>query len=100
MTITSVGASIVGDSTQTVPQAPTSNTVDSPAKAPITVKAPEDKVELSDAAQAKLLEHQGQSVAQIASSLALTTKTVDDYLGLTETSDLQSLAALVQPSAH
>lgn len=69
-------------------------------KAPSAQKVPEDKVELSAASQAKLLKHQGQSVAQIATSLALTTKTVDDYLGITESTALQALTALVQVSAH
>jgi hypothetical protein len=60
---------------------------------------PEDKVELSAAAQAKQLEDSGQSVAQIASALALTTKTVDDYLGITTTNlDAQLLAVKVAPS--
>jgi hypothetical protein len=93
------------DSVESLVQAarvsPVSATNDSTAKAPAVAKSPEDKVEVSVAAQAKLLKHQGQSVAQIASSLALTTKTVDDYLGITEsTSAGLNLAALVQTAGH
>jgi hypothetical protein len=60
--------------------------------------APQDKVELSAAAQAKMLEDEGQSVAQIASNLALPTKTVESYLGITTSSETQILAAKITVS--
>jgi hypothetical protein len=92
-------SSVTSSSTQTIPEVPSTpaKTADSSAT---TAKAPEDKVELSAAAQAKSLKHQGQSVAQIASNLALTTKTVDDYLGITDTSSELALATLVQIAKH
>lgn len=43
----------------------------------------QDTVKLSAEAEAKLLYHQGQNVNTIAASLGTTSKTVDDYLGLT-----------------
>jgi hypothetical protein len=43
----------------------------------------EDSVKLSEAAQAKLLYKQGQSVSAIASLLGTTAKAIDDDLGLT-----------------
>ncbi len=39
-------------------------------------------VTLSAGAQAQLLQQQGQSVNEIASSLGLSTATVDSYLGI------------------
>ena len=48
--------------------------------------AVQDTVKLSAAAQAHLLKKQGLSVTQIANQLALTTKTVNDYLGITTSS--------------
>jgi len=45
--------------------------------------AKEDSVRLSEAAQAKLLYTQGQSVATIASSLGTTSKAIDNDLGIT-----------------
>lgn len=86
--------------TQSVPDAPVTPANENADATPAVAKAPEDKVQLSVAAQAKSLAHQGQSVTQIASNLALPVKTVDEYLGITESSVLQSLAALVQPSGR
>jgi len=41
-----------------------------------------DTVQISAAAQAKILHQAGQSVKSIASALGTDTKTVDDYLGI------------------
>jgi len=43
-----------------------------------------DTVRLSDGAQVRLLKTQGQTVAQIAISTALSTETVNSYLGITQ----------------
>jgi proline dehydrogenase len=48
--------------------------------------SPEDTVKISAAAQAKLMEKQGMTIKQIATSLATDTKTVDQYLGVTSAS--------------
>jgi hypothetical protein len=53
------------------------------ANATTAASSQQDTVKLSAAAQAKLLHREGQSVNQIASSLATTTETVDSYLGIT-----------------
>lgn len=53
-----------------------------------TTSSTKDAVEISAAAQAKLLHQQGQSISSIASALGTDTKTVDDYLGITLTNEL------------
>jgi hypothetical protein len=55
-----------------------------------TTTSTKDTVEISTAAQAKLLHQQGQSVSSIASALGTDTKTVDGYLGI-NTQDMTSL---------
>jgi hypothetical protein len=72
----------------------------SSAKPETTSAVPQDEVKLSVAAQAKLLEHQGQSVAQIASNLAVSKETVESDLGVTSTStsQAQSLVAMLTGS--
>jgi hypothetical protein len=47
-----------------------------------------DTVQISAAAQAKILHQAGQSVNSIASALGTDTKTVDDYLGIATTEAL------------
>jgi DNA-binding NarL/FixJ family response regulator len=49
----------------------------------------QDTVKISDSAQAKLLHRQGESVKSIAAALGTTTKTVDNYLGITEEKELE-----------
>ncbi len=62
-----------------------------PATGPAaTVKQPTkngpaaDEVRLSDSAQVHLLRTQGQTVAEIATNTALSTQTVNGYLGITQ----------------
>jgi hypothetical protein len=43
-----------------------------------------DSVQISEGAQVRLLKNQGQTVEQIAVSTALSTQTVDSYLGITQ----------------
>jgi len=47
-----------------------------------------DTVKLSDGAQVRLLKTQGQTVAEIAISTALSTQTVNSYLGITQAAPL------------
>ena len=54
------------------------------AKQPIKIEPASDTVRLSDSAQVHLLRTQGQTVAQIATSTALTAQAVDSYLGITQ----------------
>jgi hypothetical protein len=57
----------------------------------------EDSVKLSDAAQAKALYHEGQSVTAIAASLGTTAKQVNDYLGIALEEELaQALQATLK----
>lgn len=59
-----------------------------------TANSQADTVKLSEAAQAKLMHAQGQSINQIASSLGTTTKSIDTDLGITlETELAQTLQA-------
>jgi hypothetical protein len=53
----------------------------------------EDQVKLSAATQARQLKQQGQSVNQIAANLGVTAKVVDEYLGLTDTTQTEMIAA-------
>lgn len=55
-----------------------------PAKQPAKVEPAVDSVRLSDRAQVHLLRTQGQTVAQIATSTALSAQTVNSYLGITQ----------------
>jgi|HubBroStandDraft_2_1064218.scaffolds.fasta_scaffold16920_4 hypothetical protein len=54
------------------------------AKQPTKIEPASDTVRLSDSAQVHLLRTQGQSVAQIAISTALTAQAVDGYLGIAQ----------------
>jgi hypothetical protein len=53
-------------------------------KQPIKNEPAADEVRLSDSAQVHLLRTQGQTVAEIAISTALSTQTVNGYLGITQ----------------
>jgi hypothetical protein len=55
-----------------------------PAHQATRIQPPTDTVKLSDRAQVRLLKTQGQTVSQIAVSTALTTETVNSYLGITQ----------------
>jgi hypothetical protein len=55
-------------------------TVQQPTK---TDRTP-DTVQISEGAQVRLLKNQGQTVEQIAVTTALSTQTVDSYLGITQ----------------
>jgi len=63
--------------TTTTPATPT---VQHPTKIDPTV----DTVKLSEGAQVRSLKTQGQTVEQIAVSTALSTQTVNSYLGITQ----------------
>jgi hypothetical protein len=65
----------------TTPAPETTATANSSAPKPTTVEPKRDTVELSGAAQAKFLKHQGQTVAQIALQMGLDVKTVNSYVG-------------------
>jgi hypothetical protein len=58
-------------------------------KQPTTTR---DSVRLSDGAQVRLLKTQGQTIAEIAINTALSTETVNSYLGITQAS-LPTVAA-------
>ena len=64
-----------------------------PAKQPAGVEPVADTVRLSASAQVRLLKTQGQTVAQIAVSTALSAQTVDSYLGISE-APLPSVAGI------
>jgi DNA-binding NarL/FixJ family response regulator len=51
-----------------------------------TAAATTDKVEISATAQARLLKKQGESVTQIATALGVSSKTVQEYLGISSSS--------------
>jgi len=94
MTLSSVGSTTQSVQEESISATSDSSTKSSSANKTTTANIPADTVQLSTAAQAKLMKHQGQSVSQIANSLALTTKTVDEYLGITESTTEAALAAL------
>jgi len=54
------------------------------AKQPAKNEPAATEVRLSDSAQVHLLRTQGQTVAEIAISTALSTQTVNGYLGITQ----------------
>jgi hypothetical protein len=78
---------------QSFPDLATPNPSVSTQKTAATSSGTEDKVELSAAAQVKLLYQEGNSVSAIASSLSLPTKTVDSYLDITATAEAALLSA-------
>jgi hypothetical protein len=55
-----------------------------PAKQPPKIERAGDTVRLSNRAHVRLLRTQGQRVAQIAVSTALTAQAVDSYLGIAQ----------------
>lgn len=61
--------------------------------------ASDDSVQISAAAQAKLLHQSGQSVTSIASALGTDTKTVDDYLGIATTEALTAALKSAESAA-
>jgi DNA-binding NarL/FixJ family response regulator len=82
------------NTTQTVAAAQSSTTtVAQTAPTQTSAAFQEDSVKLSSAAQAKMLYKQGQSVANIASSLGTDSKTVDNYLGLTLEKEIEKTLA-------
>jgi hypothetical protein len=58
-----------------------------------TTAATQDTVQISAAAQAKLLHQAGQSVNSIASALGTSVSTVDSYLGITVAVSVPLVAA-------
>jgi hypothetical protein len=57
-----------------------------PVQQPTRIPRTADTVKLSDGAQVRLLKTQGQTVSQIAVNTALTTETVNSYLGIAQAS--------------
>jgi hypothetical protein len=55
-----------------------------PAKQPFKIQPTADTVKLSPSAQVRLLKTQGQTVLEIAINTALSTQTVNGYLGITQ----------------
>jgi hypothetical protein len=72
-----------GAAAQTTAQPQATTAPAAPAKQPTSIESA-DTVRLSDSAQVHLLRTQGQTVAQIAISTALTAQTVDSYLGISQ----------------
>jgi hypothetical protein len=70
----------------------TATTPVAPAKQPAGVEPIADTVNLSPGANVRLLRTQGQTVAEIATSTALSAEAVDSYLGITQ-APLPSTAA-------
>jgi hypothetical protein len=66
------------------PQAETTTTSVASAKQPAGVEPVADTVKLSAGAQVRLLKTQGQTVAEIAISTALSAQTVNSYLGIAQ----------------
>lgn len=75
-------------STSAIPAANTSGQSET-ASTTATSDSQSDTVKLSEAAQAKLLHAQGQSVSNIASSLGTTTKEINSDLGITLEKELE-----------
>lgn len=65
------------------PQHETATTPVASAKQPAGVEPVADTVKLSPGAHVRLLRTQGQTVAEIAVSTALTAETINSYLGIT-----------------
>jgi response regulator of citrate/malate metabolism len=70
-----------------------------PASTTGTAPATTDTVQISAAAQAKILHQAGQSVNSIASALGTSVSTVDSYLGITVSVSVPLVAAPVAKSA-
>jgi hypothetical protein len=73
-----------GAAAQTTAAQTEATTAPATAKQPTKIEPAGDTVRLSDRAQVHLLRTQGQTVAQIATSTALTAQAVDSYLGITQ----------------
>jgi hypothetical protein len=54
------------------------------ASQPAKIEPTQDTIKLSDGAQVRLLKTQGQTISEIAISTALSTETVNRYLGITQ----------------
>lgn len=59
----------------------------------------QDQVKISLAAQAQAMKSRGESVKQIAENLGVTTKVIDSYLGIINTTSSGSSGAAAQYSA-
>ena len=85
-------------STGTIPAATASGqpkTADTTA----TPNSQSDTVKLSEAAQAKLLHSQGQTVSNIANSLGTTAKEIDSDLGITLEKELEQAIQQTESAA-
>jgi hypothetical protein len=69
------------------------------AATPAATTATKDTVQISAAAQARLLHQQGQSVNSIATALGTDSKTVDDYLGITTAAALTAAVKAAESAA-
>ena len=72
-----------GAAAQAAPERETTATPIASVKQPAGVEPVADTVKLSPGAHVRLLKTQGQTVAEIALSTALTAETVNSYLGIT-----------------
>jgi hypothetical protein len=70
-------------SSSAVPGYSAQNQTQAGATAQSQSRLQQDTVNISDEAKAKLLHKDGDSILTIASSLGTTSKTVNDYLGIT-----------------
>ena len=73
-----------GAAAQTTAAQTEATTAPATAKQPTKIEPAGDTVRLSDRAQVHLLRTQGQTVAQIATSTALTAQAVESYLVITQ----------------
>jgi hypothetical protein len=68
----------------TAAQLQTASAVAAPVKPPTNIEPTRDIVKLSPGAQVRFLKTQGQTVAEIAVTTALSAQTVNSYLGITQ----------------
>jgi hypothetical protein len=92
------GISSATETYQTSQQSTGKSTAATTATAQTSSADTDDTVKLSAKAQAKLLHTQGQSIQSIASSLGITVKDVDGYLGISTQQALQQALAAAQQS--
>ena len=84
-TIFEVNALLGGPGQAAVAQPQTTTTAATPTvQQPTQTDPTTDTVQISEGAQVRLLKNQGQTVEQIALSTALSTQTVNSYLGITQ----------------
>ena len=84
-TIFEVNALLGGPGQATVAQPQTTTAAATPTvQQPTQTDPTTDTVQISEGAQVRLLKNQGQTVEQIALSTALSTQTVNSYLGITQ----------------